>query len=1111
MKVFVVTIGILLSSLIISLPLYSSPYWESLGPGHANFVNMIKVSNDGVFYVATDLGGIYKSNDKGVSYQAINEGVTSYNIQDIAIDPDNSDVLYIGTRGGLFKSINGGDDWESKRSGIGGPLAFSFTAPISSILIDPANTQIIFAAVGLLRKDLTSPLWMNTANKGSVYKSTDGGESWEKANTGANKIQDDALIYHLEMGASSDILYTATQYGIYKSLDGGVNWLPKNNDLPGSQPHTQYIKRDALLNTTFYLTIKNGSVYRSIDSGESWQIYNSGLPKASDFDINFYRLETDSTGRLYVTGSLHKPGVSKGIWRKNSAISDWVEIVRSSNSEIHHGWRTDFSNPQSIAVDPSDAAQNTVYVSGSTTLYLSENVNDTTPVWNQIYTTVNGNEYSHRGINAMGACHTIAIDSKDNKKLYLDSGDHGLLRSENGGQTWLVANTGMRYHEHVYDILVDPVTDVVYVSDSKREAPKNQGGVAKSADHGDTWAQINVGLPDQTVYSLAMDSTSPTNNRVLYAGLQKGGVYRSTDGGDTWADWSAGLPVNFTVYSLVESPVEVSLIYAAVRGNKNLDLKGGLYKRGKNDANWSIVNTDFDLPDVYDVAINPFDPQIIYVATRRYNASAAGVWKNTQGGSGDWTQLIHDSQWVPSLAIDPLNYDSIIAATMTDDFYDEASGNGLYRGSADGVTLENIESNIPVRRFQDIVFDPVSPERSYSCALGSSLYTHSDLAGHWPLDEGSGNTVISDSSGRNNNGTLSGDPSWIPGKTGGYALHFDGIDDYASIDNVPLFDDGSYMISAWVKPDGVHDNWAPIVYHFGAGIRFRLRTNNIQFVLRNQNNEFRDVISNTSLPDNQWSLVTAVYESSSDEMRIYINGVLDQAPVVADGLFAGIYDGSVTFPDIGGNSDFSRMLVGDIDDIRIYNTAYDSNGIARLYQRGIDTDEDGIVDYYDNCVNVSNPNQLDFDYDGMGDVCDEDDDNDGLSDTFEISITSDPLNVDSDGDGVSDYDEVNYDGDATSYIVGQDTNPLSVDTDGDGLNDNLDPIPLTENFNDGDVAPLNALDGTVNVADYLVLMRVVLGLISVDDTLLAHGDLYPPNAPDGVIGLQDLMILMNQL
>ena len=74
MKVFVVTIGILLSSLIISLPLYSSPYWESLGPGHANFVNMIKVSNDGVFYVATDLGGIYKSNDKGVSYQAINEG-----------------------------------------------------------------------------------------------------------------------------------------------------------------------------------------------------------------------------------------------------------------------------------------------------------------------------------------------------------------------------------------------------------------------------------------------------------------------------------------------------------------------------------------------------------------------------------------------------------------------------------------------------------------------------------------------------------------------------------------------------------------------------------------------------------------------------------------------------------------------------------------------------------------------------------------------------------------------------------------------------------------------------------------------------------------------------
>ncbi len=931
MKTSVVATLILFILLIISLTSYSSPYWGALGPGHANFVNMIKVSNKGVLYVATDLGGVYKSNDKGASYNAINTGITNYHIKDIAIDPENNDILYIGTRGGLFKTVDGGNNWVAKRNGIGGPRGSAFTAPISSILIDPEDTQIIYATVGLLRRNITSPLWVNTTNKGSIFKSTDGGENWQKINTKTNNIPDDALIYRLEMGGNASILYVATQYGIYKSTDGGESWLPKNIGLPYTLPYTKYIKRDALSSNTLYLTILNGSVYRSIDGGENWQAYNNGLPDSS---INFYRLETDSIGQLYVTGSLHSPGASKGIWKKVNATSSWVKVAGAgANYEIIHGWRKDLSNPQSIAVDPSDLSNNIVYISGSTTLYKTENANESIPVWNQIYTLVNGNEYSNRGINAMGACNTVAIDPKNNKRLYLDSGDHGLLRSENGGQTWLVANNGMRYSQHVYDILVDPIVDVVYASDSKRAAPDNQGGVAKSTDHGDNWIQINAGLPDKTVYSLAMDSTSETNNRVLYAGLQKGGVYRSLDGGLVWADWSAGLPADATVYSLLESPAELSLIYAAVR--KGSGFIGGLYKRGKNDNSWLIVNTDFVLSDVYDVAINPLDPQIIYVATRRNSgAGSAGVWKNDKNGADIWTKIIGDPEWVSSLVIDPLNFNSIIATTTSDNYYDESGGNGLIRGSSDGLQLENIEKDISVRTFQDIVFDPVSPERSYTCALGSSLYTHSDLAGHWTLNEGTGTATISDSSGRDNDGTLSGNPAWVTGKVGASALYFDGIDDYGSINNVPLYVDTGYTISAWVKPDGAHDDWAPIVYNNNAGIRFRLKTNNIQFVLRDANDEFRNVVSATSLPDNQWSLVTAVYDSVNNEMRLYINGKLDLAPVIAVGLLASTYDGSVTFPNIGGDIARNRMFSGAIDDIRIYNMAQDNEGVERIYKRG---------------------------------------------------------------------------------------------------------------------------------------------------------------------------------
>jgi subtilisin family serine protease len=150
----------------------------------------------------------------------------------------------------------------------------------------------------------------------------------------------------------------------------------------------------------------------------------------------------------------------------------------------------------------------------------------------------------------------------------------------------------------------------------------------------------------------------------------------------------------------------------------------------------------------------------------------------------------------------------------------------------------------------------------------------------------------------------------------------------------------------------------------------------------------------------------------------------------------------------------------------------------------------------------------DADGDGLGDTCDSDDDNDGLDDAFEQSIGTNPLLADSDGDGLSDFDEVNHDGDPATYTPGLDLDPLSPDTDGDGLGDATDPIPLTFNHADGDLAPLGSPDGMVNGADYQVALRIVLGLVTPGTLELSHGDLYPAGAPDGIIGLPDLLQLL---
>jgi beta-glucanase (GH16 family) len=186
----------------------------------------------------------------------------------------------------------------------------------------------------------------------------------------------------------------------------------------------------------------------------------------------------------------------------------------------------------------------------------------------------------------------------------------------------------------------------------------------------------------------------------------------------------------------------------------------------------------------------------------------------------------------------------------------------------------------------------------------------------------------------------------------------------------------------------------------------------------------------------------------------------------------------------------------------------------------VDVDDDGVPDSLDNCPTVANPLQKNNDGDVQGDICDDDDDNDGLTDLEEVNFDgnaaynpltdTDPFNSDTDSDGIGDLDEINYDGD-TAYNPATDTNPLSNNTDADAYLDGVDPIPLNFNFDDGDVAPWGAPDSMLNVGDLLICAQFIVKLKEPTNDDLAHGDLYPVGAPDGVIGLSDYVQLMKRV
>jgi photosystem II stability/assembly factor-like uncharacterized protein len=620
--------------------------WVSVGPeGGTTYALAIDPHVHTVVYAGTN-GGVFKSIDGGAHWSPVNAGLpmpsSAYEnggpyVYSLAIDPQNTATVYAGVSffgdvlfaepqgGGVYRSDDGGNSWHAANMGIERRIVYS-------LAIDPATPTTLFAA-GKLDPARQGPA--------QVFRSTDSGASWSVS---LPLVFDYVLDLEIDPDAPATV-YAATTSGVFKTTDGGNTWTAMSSGLTNTIVSSLAIDRSD--SAIVYAGTRGGGVFKSTNGGSSWTAVNTGLTGSF---VGALTMDLQLPGTLYAgleDGAIFKTIDGGATW---TPINSGLPPPRIGQSGP--GWGI-----ESLAVDPetptiiyAGTERNGTFktVNGgkrwrrttlSSTRVFSIAVNSTLP---RVYvsddracvatrTDEGGWTFADFCLSPSpvpGNGSVVAFDPLVPTTAYVAGG--GLSKTTDGGATWSSVLAGP-----VFTVALDPVDpSTVYAGGN---------GARKSVNGGTTWTEINQGLAGGPLQLLVVDPQAPTT---LYAGFGgfavvsgSGSLYKSVDGGSNWALAMEGLPA---VGALAIDPQMSSTIYAGDRGSR-------VFKSINGGESWSLSSNGLPTYDVVALAVHPHAPSIVFAGTY-----GGGVFESTDGGA-NWSPM---NEQPPNLLIRTLAIDT---------------------------------------------------------------------------------------------------------------------------------------------------------------------------------------------------------------------------------------------------------------------------------------------------------------------------------------------------------------------------------------------------------------------------------------------------------------------
>jgi photosystem II stability/assembly factor-like uncharacterized protein len=675
----------------------------------------IHPQDQSTWYVAVGSGSLWKTTNSGTTWDPIFDDQGSYSIGCITLDPNNPEVVWVGTGenvggrhvgygDGVYRSRDGGKSWEN--------LGLADSQHIGMIVVHPDDSDTVYVAV-------EGPLWSPGGDRG-LFKTTNGGESWEKIlgggeYTGVNEL-------HLDP-RNPDVMYAVMQQrfrnvaalvnggpesGIHKSTDGGQTWRELTNGIPKDDKGRIGVAVSPINPDIVYATIelahREGGFYRSANGGESWT-------KGADYI-------SGGTGPHYYQELFASPHKLDRVYQMDvraHVTEDGGKTFRRMDETHKH------SDNHALAFNPHDpdyllmGSDGGLYESwdlGQTWKYAANlpvtqfykvSVDYDEPFYNVVGGTqdnatqhgpsrtdnTHGIRNSDWQITVFGDGHQPAIDPTNPDIIYSQWQQGNLVRHDRktGEIVYIQPQPGENEETDRFNwdapILISPHNPETLFFASHR--------VWRSDDRGDSWMPISGDLTRDIdrltqpmmgrvwsfdaiwdLYAMSKYSTianltqSPIDPDLIYVGTDDGLIQVTEDGGRSWRRAGALPEVpDFSFVNDIKADLhDPDTVYVCLDNHKSGDFTPYVLKSTNRGQTWTSIRGD--LPDrhlVWRLVQDHVKPGLLFLGTE------FGVFFTVDGGD-QWIELSGGVPNIPfrDLAIQKREND-LVGATFGRGFY----------------------------------------------------------------------------------------------------------------------------------------------------------------------------------------------------------------------------------------------------------------------------------------------------------------------------------------------------------------------------------------------------------------------------------------------------------